>query len=201
LLDEIRYYFGDEADLAHRLDAQTSGLVLVAKHKKSSRILKTMFENRQFHKTYLAQVRGRLENCISIDKSIAKSAGNISLKMACFAKNNALGKQSTTHIQPLFFNKKDNTTLVKAVPITGRQHQIRVHLDAIGHPILGDTLYGIDEQIASDYLSKKLSTEQILTLTGANRLMLHAHNLAFTYLGKKYDIFSTQATAIFGRDF
>jgi len=187
LLDEIRYYFGDKADLAHRIDAETSGLVLVAKNKQASTILKTMFEHRKCDKEYLALVKGQLKNNITIDKPISKSNSTIKVKMTC---ENKKGKASITHVHPLEFNKKDNTTLVKAIPITGRQHQIRVHLDSIGHTILGDPIYGIDDQIADEYLRKILPDEKRIELTGAKRLMLHANNLLFFYKDKEYDITS-----------
>lgn len=190
LLDEIRYHFGEEADLAHRIDAQTSGLVLVAKNKRASTILKILFENRKCDKEYLALVRGCIKSPITIEKPISKSNGNITLKMTC---KNKIGKQSTTHIQPLEFNKNNNTTLVKAIPITGRQHQIRVHLDSIGHAILGDPIYGVDEAVANDYLNKTLSTEKRIEFTGASRLMLHANKLSFIYQDVQYNITSKMA--------
>ena len=187
LLDEIRHHFGEQADLAHRIDAETSGLVLVAKNKQASTILKTMFEHRKCDKEYLALVKGQLKNNITIDKPISKSNSTIKVKMTC---ENKKGKASITHVHPLEFNKKDNTTLVKAIPITGRQHQIRVHLDSIGHTILGDPIYGVDDQIADEYLRKILPDEKRVELTGAKRLMLHANNLLFFYKDKEYDITS-----------
>jgi len=187
LLDEIRYHFGDKADLAHRIDAETSGLVLVAKNKQASTILKTLFENRKCNKEYLALVKGQIKDNITIDKPISKSNGIIGIKMTC---ENQDGKASTTHIQPLKFNEQDNTTLVKAIPITGRQHQIRVHLDSIGHTITGDPIYGVDDQTADQCLKKTLSDEDRTDLTGAKRLMLHANKLSFIYKGEKYSITS-----------
>ena len=178
LLDEIRHHFGEQADLAHRIDAETSGLVLVAKNKQASTILKTMFEHRKCDKEYLALVKGQLKNNITIDKPISKSNSTIKVKMTC---ENEKGKASITYVHPLEFNKKDNTTLVKAIPITGRQHQIRVHLDSIGHTILGDPIYGVDDQVADEYLRKILPDEKRIELTGAKRLMLHANNLLFFY--------------------
>lgn len=194
LLDEIRYQFGQAADLAHRIDAETSGLVLVAKNKKASTILKTLFENREFSKEYLAIVKGQLKNDITIDKPISKSSSSITIKMTC---ENKQGKASTTYIQVLRFNKKDNTTLVKAMPVTGRQHQIRVHLDSIGHNILGDPLYGVDEQVANDFLKKTLSEKDRIKLTGAKRLMLHANSLYFTFQDVQYNIVSKKKDEIF----
>ena len=187
LLDEIRYHFGNKADLAHRIDAETSGLVLVAKNKQASTILKTLFENRECNKEYLALVKGQIKDNITIDKPISKSNGIIGIKMTC---ENQDGKASTTHIQPLKFNEQDNITLVKAIPVTGRQHQIRVHLDSIGHTITGDPIYGVDDQTADQCLKKTLSDEDITDLTGAKRLMLHANKLSFIYKGEKYSITS-----------
>ncbi|MBT3276684.1 RluA family pseudouridine synthase [Candidatus Thioglobus sp.] len=187
LLDEVRYHFGEEASLAHRIDAQTSGLVLVAKNKQSSTVLKTMFEHREYNKQYLALVSGQIKSNITIDKPIAKAQSVIRMKMTCEIPT---GKRSKTHIEPLEFNRENNTTLVKAMPVTGRQHQIRVHLESIGHPILGDPIYGVSEKIANDYLCKNLSVEGRLKLTGAERLMLHANNLSFYYKDKEYDISS-----------
>ena len=187
LLDEIRYHFGEDADLAHRIDAETSGLVLVAKNKTASKVLKTMFENKQYDKSYLALVKGCLENTITINSPISKSTGSINIKMTC---DNESGKASTTHVKPLKFNEQDNTTLVEATPITGRQHQIRVHLDSIGHSIVGDPIYGVDEQTANDYLSKTLLEKKRIKLTGAKRLMLHANSLSFRYQNVEYGITS-----------
>ncbi len=194
LLDEIRYHFGEEASLAHRIDAETSGLVLVAKNKQASTVLKNLFENRECNKEYLALVKGQLKNNITIDKPISKSSGIIGIKMTC---ENQDGKASTTHIQPLKFNEQDNTTLVKAIPVTGRQHQIRVHLDSIGHTIVGDPIYGVDDQIADQCLKKTLTDEQRIELTGAKRLMLHANNLSFRYQDVEYDITSILKDPVF----
>ena len=197
LLDEIRYQFGDDANLVHRIDKETSGLVLVAKNKRANTILKTMFENKEYTKEYLAVVKGRVEGDFIINNPISKSNGNITLKMTC---ENQQGKKSTTHVSALEFNKENNTTIIKAIPITGRQHQIRVHLDSIGHSILGDPIYGVDEKIANNYLSKTLSNEQRLEATGADRLMLHANNLSFTYKNKKYNISSKALDENFGNN-
>jgi len=101
------------------------------------------------------------------------------------------------HIQPLKFNEQDNTTLVKAIPVTGRQHQIRVHLDSIGHTIVGDPIYGVDDQIADQCLKKTLTDEQRIELTGAKRLMLHANNLSFRYQDVEYDITSILKDPVF----
>ena len=187
LLDEVRYHFGDEASLAHRIDAETSGLVLVAKNKESSSVLKTMFEKRQYDKQYLALVTAKITSDITINNPISKADSDIRVKMSC---DNPAGKQSKTHILPLEYNETDQTTLVKAIPVTGRQHQIRVHLDLVGHHIVGDPIYGVNEVVANSYLCKTLSVEDRVKLTGAKRLMLHAHKLSFIYKDEEYSITS-----------
>ena len=177
LLDEIRYHFGEKANLAHRIDMETSGLVLITRNKLVDIELKTMFENREYKKKYLALVKGKIYKNITIDTPIIKDGGMIGVKM----KVDKNGKESTTLIKPLKYDKTKNQTLVQAITLTGRQHQIRVHLDSIGHTIVGDPIYGVDEKIVDKYLNKELSTTDRLKFIGHNRLMLHALYLEFKY--------------------
>lgn len=187
LLDEIRYHFGDDANLAHRIDAETSGLVLVTKNKFSDMILKEMFESKQYQKEYLTIARGKLEGEFKIDSPIAKEGGVIGVRMTT---KNKEGKESLTLIKALKYNSENDTTLLQVSPVTGRQHQIRVHLDSIGHTILGDPIYGVSDKIADDYLLKNLAEEKRFEVTGASRLMLHANTLKFNYKNREYSIVS-----------
>ena len=187
LLDEIRYHFGEFANLAHRIDQETSGLVLVTKSKYSDMILKEMFENKQYEKKYLAVVEGKIEKNITIESGIKKATNStIGVKMTTASD----GKESITHIIPLEYNKIKNQTLVEAIPITGRQHQIRVHLDSIGHKIVGDPIYGVEEEIANRYLLKQLSNEERLKYIKYPRLQLQANFLKFTFEKNSYEIYS-----------
>ena len=187
LLDEIRYHFGDSANLAHRIDQETSGLVLVTKNKYSDMILKEKFENKEYKKSYLAIVKGKLQKSYNIDIGIKKEVGGkIGVKM-CTSQD---GKPSYTEIKPIKYNQFKNQTLVEAIPLTGRQHQIRVHLYHIGYPIVGDPIYGVDEDIADKYLLKKLSLEERLKNIGYERLLLHANYLEFFYKKQYYKIYS-----------
>lgn len=187
LLDEIRHHFNEEANLAHRIDQETSGLVLVSKNKVSDIILKEMFENKKYTKHYLAIVEGKVSKEIAIDSPIKKSATSIIGVKMCVSSE---GKESYTTIIPLQYDSITNQTLIQAIPQTGRQHQIRVHLDSIGHRIVGDPIYGIDESIADQYLCKKLSIEDRIKHTKAQRLMLHSNFLGFRFHKKQYDIYS-----------
>jgi len=188
LLDEIRYQFGDEAKLVHRIDAETSGLVLVSKNDYTGYVLKEMFAKKEFVKKYKALVENELKEETLIDKKITTSNGLIKLKM----QTSENGKESTTQIRPIAYDKTKNQTLVEAIPHTGRQHQIRVHLDAISHRIVGDPIYGLDENFVDEFLNNKIEKSKRIETTGASRLMLHAYYLEFTFLKRSYVFCSKQ---------
>ena len=177
LLDEVKYHFGSSGNIVHRIDAETSGLILISKNKKSEKELKVKFETKDYKKSYLAIVEGQIKKEIIIDKPISAHNGNIKIKMTTGNE----GKASQTIIKPIRYNNEKKQTLVEAIPITGRQHQIRVHLDSIGHKIVGDPIYGVDESIADAYLCKTLSDTERINLTGSHRLWLHANYLEFEY--------------------
>ncbi|RXJ86158.1 RluA family pseudouridine synthase [Arcobacter sp. CECT 8985] len=187
LLDEIRYHFGEYANLAHRIDAETSGLIIVAKNKKSEVELKNMFLEKKYKKSYLAIVEGKIEKTIKIDSKILKEGKQIGVRMTTSYEE---GKESLTYIKPISYNKKKNISLVEAIPHTGRQHQIRVHLYSIGHRIVGDPIYGVEDEIAEGYLNKTLEKELRAQKTGSYRLWLHANYLEFSYKNRIYKIFS-----------
>ena len=186
LLDEIRYHFGNDANACHRIDAETSGIVIISKNKNSEVALKDMFLQKKYHKSYLTIVNGKIDKELKIDGKIDKENGNIGVRMAI----KDTGKESLTTIKPLAYNKEKNQTLVEAIPLTGRQHQIRIHLHSIGHTILGDPVYGIDDEITDSYLNKTLSDEDRLKYTKSNRLWLHANYLEFIYKNSTYKIYS-----------
>ena len=87
-----------------------------------------------FIKKYKALVQGKIEKELLINTPITNDTGLIKIKM----KTSFDGKESTTIIKPISYDEKKNQTLVQAIPLTGRQHQIRVHLNSIGHKIIGD---------------------------------------------------------------
>ena len=186
LLDEIRYHFGENANLIHRIDAETSGLVIVGKNKKSEIELKDMFQEKKYHKSYLAIVQGKIKEEIKIDKGLDREGLAIGVRM----KVCDYGKESITIIKPIKYSKEKDLTLIEAIPLTGRQHQIRVHLYSIGHTILGDPIYGVDDENAENYLNKTLSEEDRFKVTKSHRLWLHANYLEFTFKDITYKIFS-----------
>ena len=185
LLDDVRKLFGNEANLVHRLDKETSGLVMASKNKFSESILKRAFQDKEIKKKYLALVKGEITRQITIKKPIAVNKDeNIKVKVLIHPE----GKESVTIIKPI--KKIGNNTLVECIPLTGRQHQIRVHLYSIGHPIVGDPLYGVDNDFANRYLNKEITEKERIEKTGSNRLMLHAYYLEFMFMNNKYIITS-----------
>ena len=188
LLDEIKYHFGEKGSLVHRIDAETSGLVLVAKNAFSDMVLKSMFEEKLYTKKYKALVNGEIKEELIINTPITNDDGLIKLKM----KTHINGKESSTIINPIFYDEKNNQTLVEAIPLTGRQHQIRVHLDSIGHSIIGDPLYGVKEEFANLFLKNQISEEKRVQITKAKRLMLQADYLEFEFLDVIYKFSSKQ---------
>ena len=187
LTHEIKYLFGPKANITHRIDKETSGIVIAAKNSKTEKAIKRSFENREIKKGYLAFVRGKLESNLFIDQPILKNRDFSEVKLKVYIHEE--GKPSQTVITPLHYYPEKNVTLVEALPLTGRQHQIRLHLFHVKHPIVGDPIYGVTTSVAADYLDGKLSHEERIRLTGASRLMLHANWIDFTYQNR-YRIYS-----------
>lgn len=132
-----------DALIVHRLDMATSGLMLMGRGIAMQRALSQLFERREVHKRYLAVVDGRLEPAPEpggwglIDLPIAVDWPRRPLRII----DAASGKPSQTRWRSVAFDEAANSTRVELEPVTGRSHQLRVHLQALGHPILGDALY------------------------------------------------------------
>lgn len=125
-----------DAQLVHRLDMATSGLIVFGKHKMAERHLKAQFRERVTHKLYYARVWGNVElDKGRIDLPLICDWPNRPKQMVCFEN----GKPSVTDYEVIKREKK--TTLLRLLPITGRSHQLRVHLLSLEHPIVGDGFY------------------------------------------------------------
>ncbi len=147
------------ATIVHRLDMATSGILLMALNKPAHVHISRQFEQRQTQKSYLARVYGQIE----------QSSGTIDLPLICDWPNrpkqkvdHERGKPSKTLYKVI--SQDQQSTLVELTPITGRSHQLRVHMLALGHPILGDRLYAHHK-----------------ALTVSPRLQLHAQMLTITH--------------------
>lgn len=145
---EVSRHVGAPVFVVHRLDREASGLVLFAKDADAHRLLCACFERHKVDKAYLALVEGLVVKEGSVEQPLrAFGSGRIAVDPS--------GKPSLTRFRPL--RRFVGATLLEARPMTGRRHQLRVHFYAIGHPILGDTKYGVKRPVG-----------------GAPRLMLHA---------------------------
>ena len=187
LVDELRYRFGKQANITHRIDQETSGIVLCAKSKQAEIEIKQLFENREIQKSYLAFVHGKMSKEVLIDAPLLRQK-HLDTNIRTIVVVNEKGKSSQTLVKPLRYFPDLNMTLVEARPHTGRQHQIRVHLFHVKHPIVGDPLYGQTFENMMKYFDRKLDQKERLLNTGSKRLLLHANELSFTLYEKKYQL-------------
>ena len=188
MLDDIRHIFGNGANAIHRIDMETSGLLLISRNKDAERKLKMLFEARGVKKSYLAWVRGKITEPFEVNEPLKRNDDFSTIKLKVLVHPE--GKPSLTHFVPIEYDEEHDATLVEAFPHTGRQHQIRVHLFHVKHPIIGDPIYGVPNDVAIEYLDKKLSREKRLYYMGAERMLLHAQSLEFDYEGTLYRLVS-----------
>jgi 23S rRNA pseudouridine1911/1915/1917 synthase len=156
--------------IVHRLDKETSGIMVIARNKKAFKGLKNLFKERKIEKKYLAIVEGILNDKSGvIDKPIARSS-SYSKQVIARKNTKTIVREALTHFEVIA--EKNDFSLVQASPKTGRMHQIRLHLASIGHPVVGDLVYG---NKAEDEL-------------GIKRHLLHAKSISFVLLGQKYSV-------------
>ncbi len=185
LLDEIRYHSGQDANAVHRIDQETSGLVLASRHKKAETILKSAFEQKQIRKSYLAWVSGKIKSDFEVDVPIRINQDYSTTKHKVFV-DGSKGKEAKTLFEVIEYDKQLDATLLRCIPLTGRTHQIRVHLFHVKHPILGDPIYTTTFEVTTSYLEGTLNLKERIRQTGAPRLMLHAQTLEFEYNRQGY---------------
>ncbi|CAG1769622.1 partial Ribosomal large subunit pseudouridine synthase C, partial [uncultured bacterium] len=150
-------------ELVHRLDKDTSGCLVIAKKRSALRLFHELFRENQIHKTYIALLSGQWKRKkLIVNAPLLKNIEKSGERMVSISP---LGKESETLFRRLqLFNE---ATLVEASPKTGRTHQIRVHAASLGHPIIGDERYGVDE--SNKHFRNK----------GYKRMFLHAQTLRF----------------------
>jgi 23S rRNA pseudouridine1911/1915/1917 synthase len=169
----LREKFPDEQlQITHRLDLETSGVLLIARSYEAAVALKRAFARRRVHKRYVAIVSGVLDGDVVVDAPLGLAGGLVRVKMAVRDG----GLPSRTRVSPR--SRHGGYTLVDCWPETGRQHQIRAHLDYIGHPIAGDKLYP-DEQLFADYQDH--GWDAVAAALPLARQALHAAELRFPH--------------------
>lgn len=186
LNDEIWSLYGREASVAHRLDCETSGLIVVGKDKNAVVNLKKLFENRQVYKSYVALAQGKISENLRIEANmdLANDYDDVKMRMQICED----GKSTVTEILPIEYFADIDATLVRAVPLTGRQHQIRLHLFHVEHKILGEPLYGLSRPQIEKILDKDMNESERILTTGALRLLLHSDEISFKFDGVEYKI-------------
>lgn len=142
--------------IVHRLDKETSGLMVVAKNNEAHQKLKDQLKAGQIKREYLALVQGRMEKKEGV---IDAPIGRDFLTPTKRAVTIINSKRAVTYFQVVKFLRQ--STLIKATLETGRTHQIRVHFSYIGHPVIGDTLYGHSQNLALDFTGHALHAESL----------------------------------------
>ncbi len=188
LIDDLKFQFGMDANIAHRIDQETSGLVLCSKNKVSEREIKMMFQERDMKKKYLAMIHGEMKEEMVVEAPLLRSQNQSSAMVRMIVKVDEDGKASKTTFNPLKYFPELDMTFVECSPHTGRQHQIRVHLFHVKHTIVGDPVYGQEDANLVKFLDKELSPLDRIKNGGASRLLLHANELEFELYGEYFNI-------------
>jgi len=180
LIQEVHARYSEGAELpvpvrlCHRIDKETSGIVLLAKGARAHRQIRKQFERHTIEKEYLAIVRGSPEaDAGTIDLPLGPALAS-TIRMKITVRSD--GAEASTEWRVL--ERHGRVSLLACRPRTGRQHQIRVHLAALGHPLVGDKLYGGDEELFLKGARRELAVEDLAALE-LERQALHNHRLAW----------------------
>ena len=158
ILKDTKYFLGSKPYIVHRIDKDTSGLLIVAKNRKFAQLFTSLFRIRKIHKTYLALTYGK----------VSKSISSLKDQLVYVEKGKKVIQKAVSNLKIIKSN--NDYTFLELKPITGRKHQLRKQLLNIGNPIIGDDKYFIID-------SKKLKVKN---------LMLHAYKIKFMINGMQY---------------
>ena len=158
LITENKIFLNSKPFIVHRIDKETSGILIIAKNRKYAQLFTSLFRIRKIHKSYLSICHGEME----------KIKGFFDGDLIRYDKDKKISERAITNYKVL--DKNTNSTLLILNPVTGRKHQIRKQLFSIGFPVIGDSKYNFPEN----------------KINKNNNLMLHAYSIKFMINEKKY---------------
>jgi len=169
--------------LVNRLDRETSGVTIVAKDPSTARALRRLWESRRVEKNYLAVVHGHpCDTHGMVDAPLGKDEQSRVAIKDC-VRADGVAARTEYWVQQQFIHQQLPFALLLARPLTGRKHQIRIHLSHAGHPIVGDKLYGGDEDLYLALVEDRLTPEQRRRLILPHHA-LHAAEVRFSWYGR-----------------
>jgi 23S rRNA pseudouridine1911/1915/1917 synthase len=176
-------YPGQQMDVAHRIDRETSGVLLIARGRAAASFLTRAFARREVDKTYLALVKGHPPDSGRIDLPLRLLDTKSRIMMGPGTGGDGDGETGGLPAVTRFrvLRRFPAHALCEARPETGRQHQIRVHFQSLGHPIVGDKLYGAGEALFMRACDEGVTPELLARFDGLPRHALHAHRLTFRH--------------------
>ena len=193
LIAKLRKDFGPALNLAHRLDRETSGVVLLCKNRQSNRVMAETFRKSEVSKSYLAVAYGRVpQDGFEIDAPIGKMdqryqypdeyAWGKAHDMATYLPKRRVDPQNGKPARTIFKvrKRKDNFTVLGVVPISGRTNQIRVHLSYAGFPVVGDKIFALNGELRDECLKNGL-TPRVKEALILDRHALHCESLKFEH--------------------
>ena len=182
LVGAAKEYLGvDSIHLASRLDRETSGVVLLAKHKKAASHWQKAIEEKRVKRRYLAILRGEMQENVEVSNFLGNDPDSeVFVKQRVLLKNSKKAKKAETIFEPIAVSKQYSFCRIRT--LSGRKHQIRAHAQWAGYELVGEKLYGPDEKIYLEFCEKGWQDEWMQTL-GMKRQALHGEWLGFDHAG------------------